>query len=151
MTELKHNMREKEFQQAVDEGLIVQTSMNPDMLTYHIKGEGIRWNEFQSRKDTEMLLKAGLGGIATRLAHIQENNNWTTRRFALLKHQYTQLRRLALDEKLISRNGTPCANCKSINTQTETQPHYVEGGGYAHTWGKYCYDCNHSEAGGDRI
>ena len=122
MTELKHNMREKEFQQAVDEGLIVQTSMNPELLTYHIKGAGIRWNEFQSRKDIELLVAEGWGGIATRLAHMQENNNWKARKYALLKHQYTQLRRLALDEKLITRNGTPCVNCNSINTQTETQP-----------------------------
>jgi hypothetical protein len=150
MTELKHNMREKEFQQAVDEGLIVQTSMNPELLTYHIKGAGIRWNEFQSRKDIELLVAEGWGGIATRLAHMQENNNWKARRYALLKHQYTQLRRLALDEKLITRNGTPCANCKSTNTQTDWDTHYVESG-HAHTWGKHCYDCNHSEVGGDRI
>ena len=151
MIELTHTMREKQFEQAIDEGLIVKISNDAnDRHRYYIKNAGISWRENHSREDIETLLEAGHGGIATVMANERQWSNFTARRYALVKYQYTQLRKLALDKKLITRNGTPCVNCKSTNTATDTQIHYIEGG-TAHTWGKHCYDCDHSEVGGDRF
>ena len=151
MIELKHTMREKEFEQAIVEGLIVKVSNDAnDMHRYYIKNAGISWHEFHSRKDIETLLEAGHGGIATNMATMQNWKNYMARKYALLKYQHNQLRKLALDKKVITRNGRPCAQCKSTNTETDGQTHYIEGG-TAHTWVRACFDCGHSEVGGDRF
>jgi hypothetical protein len=150
MTELKHTMREKDFQQAIDEGLIIQTGKCPDTHRYHIKGAGIRWDEYHSRKDIETLVEAGHGGIATVMANFQQRRNYTERRYALLRHEYTQLKQLALDKKLITRNGKPCPNCKSTNTSQRSQRHTTYDGQFMEIW-LDCYDCQESEYRGDRF
>lgn len=151
MTQLKPMMREKHFQQAIDEGLIVKVSNDVnDTHRYYIKNAGISWHEYHSRKDIETLLEAGHGGIATNMANMQQWRNHTARKYALLKYEHNKLKQLALDNKLITRIGRPCAQCKSSNTETNGQTHYIEGG-TAQTWSRQCFDCGHSEAGGDRF
>lgn len=151
MIELTHTMREKQFEQAIDEGLIVKVSNDAnDTHRYYIKNAGVSWHEYHSRKDIETLLEAGHGGIATVMANLQQWRNYTSRRYALLKHEHRQLKQLALDKKLITRNGRPCAQCKSTNTETSGQTHYIEGG-TAQTWSRQCFDCGQSEVGGDRF
>lgn len=151
MIEIKHNMNEKHFQQAIDEGLIHQ-QMNEEYnwRTYHIKGTQIRWTEYHSRRDIETLVEAGHGGIATIMANTQQSNNWKARDNALLRYELDNLKQLALDTGLIKRNGKPCTMCKSTNTETDSQRHYIDGGS-ANTWSRYCFDCEHSDVGGDRF
>lgn len=151
MNELKPHMREKDFQQAIDEGWIVKVSNDAnDTHRYYIKGAGVSWHEYHSRKDIETLLEAGQGRIATIMANMQQWRNITARKYAFLRHEHNQLKQLALDKKLITRNGRPCAQCKSTNTETSGQTHYIEGG-TAQTWSRQCFDCGHSDVGGDRF
>ena len=151
MIEIKHNMSEKDFEQAIDEGLIHrETNEKYNWHRYHIKGTQILWNEYHSRRDIETLVEAGHGGIATIMAGTQSSCNWKSRDNALLRYELDNLKQLALDTGLIKRNGKPCTACKSTNTETDGQPHFIDGG-YAHTWSRYCFDCEHSEVGGDRF
>lgn len=151
MIELKYNMNEKDFQQAIDEGLIHQSiDEKYNWHSYHIKGTQIRWTEYHSRRDIETLLEAGHGGIATAMANVQQSNNWKSRDNALLRYELGNLKRLALDTGLIIRNGKPCTACKSTNTETNGQRHYIDGGS-AYAWSRYCFDCEHNEVGGDRF
>ena len=152
MIEIKHNMSEKDFQQAIDEGLICQ-SINEEYNwhRYWIKGEyRNRWTEYHSRRDIETLVEAGYGSIATMMATLQQSNNEKSRKYALLKYEHSKLKQLALDTGLIKRNGKPCTACKSTNTETNGQRHLIDGGS-AYTWSRYCFDCEHSEVGGDRF
>jgi len=149
MIKLKHTMRCEDFEKAIDEGLVIQTDMN-SKIKYRIEGTGIWWTEWNHRGTIEKLLEAGQGGAATTMANVVSQDNHLRRKHALLRYEHDKLRQLALDTGLIKRNGRPCGECKSTNTETEGQTHYVEGG-YAQAWSRQCFDCGHCEAGGDRF
>jgi len=149
MIELKHNMRVKEFEKAIDEGLITEIKMK-DISRYRIEDTGIWWYEWHSFRTVESLMEAGQGNAATIMANMVSQDNHLKRRHSLLRHEHNKLKQLALDTGVIKRNGRPCSECKSTNTETEGQIHYVEGG-YAQPWSRQCFDCEHCEVGGDRF